>query len=160
MQFIKGLFPAIHTASCSWTSKWSSHEKQWEHGALYNNRFRPRKFMWSKETFSSTPAQVYHGNSISKFSKAYHNLEHPLKKTNKQTNKPKPNKKPQRPTTQNQNPTNLLEKSTSLWAPLLCQGASAAGLPWSNRLQAQKVQAIRNCELKAPSSPQNMPWIS
>lgn len=57
-------------------------------------------------------------------------------------------------------PPKTKTQQTSLWASLLCGEASATGRPQSNRLQAQKDQVIRNCELKIPSSPQNMPWIS
>ena len=43
VQFIKSLSPAIPAASCSWTSKWFSHYKQWEGAPLYNIDSDPEK---------------------------------------------------------------------------------------------------------------------
>lgn len=36
MHLIKSLFPALHAASCSCTSKWFSHKKLWEEASLCN----------------------------------------------------------------------------------------------------------------------------
>lgn len=131
MHLIKCLFPALHAASCSCTSKWFSHKKLWEEASLCNTDSDTGKLHDLRK--HSLVYQLKYA-----MTNVLQNFQWPIANWNTHCYKPKPTWKIHFPV------------SISVWECFSCRSAS-------EQLHAQKVQAIRNCKLKIPSSPQKRP---
>lgn len=134
MQLIKIFFPAIRAVSCSCTSKWFSHKKLRDEASLYNTDSDTGKLHDLRK--HSLVYQLKYAMTI-----VLQSFQWPTLNWNIHCQKT----------------LNQPEKSTSLWASLSSVWERFSCRSASEQLQAQKVQAVRTCKRKIPSSLQNMP---